>query len=54
MSYKTICDICNKEIKSEEEFGVRSYFVHYRHYCQTCWLNIKRWPQIHSKQKEED
>jgi len=48
MSYKTFCDICNKEIiEYEDKFSVRSYELELRTFCRKCWAEKKNWPIIH-------
>ena len=52
MSSKHFCDLCNKEIKDFKGFTI------WRHpnkeYCEKCWYDKKKWPQIHSKEEEEN
>ena len=51
MSFKTFCDICDKEIK-KDRFTVYGPHLSMEYYCKKCWFDKKKWPQIHSKNKK--
>lgn len=53
MSFKTFCDICDKEIK-KEQFHVRGPHLSMEYYCESCWINKKNWAKIHKVDKETD
>ncbi len=53
MSYKTFCDLCNKEIVDyEDKFSIRSYDLESRTICKKCWTDKKNWPKIHKIDKD--
>lgn len=52
MSFKTYCDICNKEI-TEHEVSVRGEYPS-KHYHNKCWLDKKNWSKIHKLDIEKD
>jgi hypothetical protein len=53
MSFKTFCDICNKEIIDyEDKFSTRSYDLESRTFCKKCWADKKNWSKIHKINKD--